>query len=321
MSESVFKYNLEKNVNFSGIFPGQEPESGPGLSAVVTGVNMTRKHLEIPDSLGGAPVRAIAPHAFRGDTVLRSVSLPPTLVSVGAFAFHDCSELQEITLYDGIRDFHTGAIRHDLRLEQIRMYVNEGNYTVMRDILSDTDAMLRFCLIMPDGEARLLFPGYVYAFAENTMARTIQFTISGCGMAYRECVRRKGISWREYDRQFRHVIPDDPRAAALIAADRLLYPYDLAPAHKEAYEDYLRSRAARVLEQFVHNLAEDRRQEEDGYARLSLMADLGLITGEAVDGALRLATDLKMTRACGIILSGREKHKEGAEDMLSLDDW
>lgn len=306
-------------------------DGSDGLEAVITGLLQERRHVEVPEKIGGLPVAGIAPHAFAEKKLMRSLSLPVTLRSVGAFAFHNCPQLEEISLHDGIRDFHNGVVRQDRKLRRICLCVHEGNYTVMRDILSDTDAKLQFSLQLPDGEARLLFPGYDYAFNENTMARTIQFSISGSGMVYRECVRRKGIGFREYDRLFARVIPDDPHAAAEIAADRLLFPYDLAEVHARAYEEYLRQNAEEALLRFVEQVNADRGSEtsDEAYMRLHLMAQRGLITEKAADSALRLASDLHLTEACSIIMSGREEplaasgsdESNAATDLFSLDDW
>ncbi len=287
---------------------GAGNEAGGEVQVIITGLLQERRHVEIPEKIGGFPVVGIAPHALAEQTQMRSLSLPQTLRSVGAFAFHNCPNLEEISLHDSIQDFHNGVVRQDRKLHRIRLTVHRGNYTVMRDILSDTDAKLQFSLQLPDGEVRLLFPGYDYAFNENTMARTIQFSISGSGMVYRECVRRKGIGFREYDRLFPRVIPDDPNAAAEIAADRLLFPYDLAGVHAQAYEDYLRGNAGQALLRFVKqiNAAPGTESSDEAYMRLQLMAERGLITAEAADAALRMASDLHLTEACSIIMSGRE---------------
>ena len=299
LREGVFLYEKEKDLY---------DKSADAFCAVVTGTVQERRFLEVPETLGGLPVRKIAPHAFSDKKSLKVISFPQSLRAVGAFALHKCPQLQEISLHDGILDFHNGVVRQDSRLRRIRLTIHDHNYTVMRDILSDTDARLCFCLQLPDGEARLLFPGYDYSFNENTMARTIQFSILGSGMFYRECVRRKGIGWREYDRLFARVIPDDAHAAAEIAADRLLYPYDLSPVHASAYEEYLSRHAREVLLQFTDDIAADHTAggEEDAYRRLRLMADRGLIREETADPALRAATARHMTEVCSIIMAGRE---------------
>ncbi len=312
LTEGIFKYETEKD---------KFEKKSDSLCAVVTGTVQERRFIEVPETLGGLPVRRIAPHAFSGKAGLRVISFPESLRSVGAFAMHNCPLLEEISLHDGIQDFHNGVVRQDPRLRRIRLQIHEKDYTVMRDILSDTDARLRFCLKMPDGEARLLFPGYDYSFNENTMARTIQFSILGSGMFYRECVRRKGIGWREYDRLFPKVIPDDAYAAAEIAADRLLYPYDLAPVHAKAYEDYLRENAGKVLLQFTKDIAEDHTGsgEDEAYRRLNLMADRGLICGEAANPALKEASDRHMTEVCSIIMAGREAAFKDSSALFQID--
>ena len=299
LREGIFEYETEID-----LFENKSDTQ----CAVVTGSTQERRFMEVPETLGGLPVRKIAPHALSEKKDLRMISLPRSLRSVGAFALHNCPLLEEISLYDGIRDFHNGVFRQDHRLRRIRLKIHENNYIVMRDILSDTDARLRFCLELDNTEARLLFPGYDYSFNENTMARTIQFSILGSGMFYRECVRRRGINWREYDRLFPRVIPDDAHAAAEIAADRLLYPYDLAPVHARAYEAFLRENAPDVLLQFVQDIAGNHTGsgEEEAYARLRLMADRGLICGEAADPALKAATEQHLTEVCSIIMAGRE---------------
>ena len=299
LREGIFEYETEID-----LFENKSDTQ----CAVVTGSTQERRFMEVPETLGGLPVRKIAPHALSEKKDLRMISLPRSLRSVGAFALHNCPLLEEISLHDGIRDFHNGVFRQDHRLRRIRLKIHENNYTVMRDILSDTDARLRFCLELDNTETRLLFPGYDYSFNENTMARTIQFSILGSGMFYRECVRRRGINWREYDRLFPRVIPDDAHAAAEIAADRLLYPYDLAPVHARAYEEFLRENAPDVLLQFVQDIAGNHTGsgEEEAYARLRLMADRGLICGEAADPALKAATEQHLTEVCSIIMAGRE---------------
>lgn len=308
----------EGNFQYSKEILEEEP------CAVVTGLLQERRHVAVPESLGGLPVRGIAPHAFSGQAQLRDISFPRSLRSVGAFALHHCPQLVQLSLHDGITDFHNGVLRQDVRLRRIRLAVHEGNYTVMRDILSETDAKLQFCLELPEGETRLLFPGYDYSFAENTMARTIQFSILGSGLEYRECVRRRKIGWREYDRLFRRVVHDDPRASAEIASDRLLYPHDLAPVFQEGYEEYLRAHARDALLWFTEELEADPEGPfaQEAYARLHLMSDRRLFTAQDADDALRLAAEAGLTEAAGIILSGREG-SPGPETAgsLSLDDW
>ena len=323
MPDNNFEFLIEEKNKGSGSASGQE--------AVITGLTQERVYLEVPEFLEGLPVRKIAPHAFREQQHLRSLFLPRNLRSVGSFALHNCPELEEVDLHDGITDFHNGVFRHDLRLRRVRIHIHGdnpgGSFTVMKDILSESDARLQFCLLFPDGEACLTFPGYLYAFNENTMARTIQFSITGSGLVYRECVRRKGVSFREYDRLFSRVVLDDPQAAVEIAADRLLFPYDLAPGHRQAYEDHLRANARQALLQFLQQMKSGTSHafSEEGILRLRMMADRGFISADAADDALREASALGLTEACSIILAGRDETKRGTKasssEGFTLDDW
>ena len=63
-----------------------------------------------------------------------------------------------------------------------------------------------------------------------------------------------------------------------------------------------------MLLQFVQDIAGNHTGsgEEEAYARLRLMADRGLICGEAADPALKAATEQHLTEVCSIIMAGRE---------------
>jgi hypothetical protein len=45
---------------------------------------------------------------------------------------------------------------------------------------------------------------------------------------------------------------------------------------------------------------------DEAYMRLQLMAERGMITARAAEEALRLASRMHLTKACSIIISGRE---------------
>ena len=101
----------------------------------------------------------------------------------------------------------------------------------------------------------------------------------------------------------------------------------MAPVHARAYEDYLRENAEDALVQIVTDISSGNStcDMEEGYEHLHLMADRGLISREAADAALRLASDKDLTEVCSIIMAGREKTQGTSlsmgPGMLSLDDW
>ena len=219
--------------------------------AAVTGESLHTADLVVPEQTDGIPVRAIAPHAFAGAAYLRSVSLPDSIVSLGHFAFHNCGGLRRITLYDSVTDCGDGVIRQCTALSDADLTMRAGNYTLPARLLADCDNTLTVSLALPDGCARLTFPGFNYDFTENTMARTIQFNIEGSGMAYRECVTRAGIDYAAYDRMFHRAKLDDITITTKLILNRLTHPYALSAQAKRAYEDYIRDHAADVLKTLI----------------------------------------------------------------------
>ena len=219
--------------------------------AVVTGESLHAADLVVPEQAEGMPVRAIAPHAFAGTADLRSVSLPDTLVTLGPFAFHNCGALRRITMYDSVTDCGDGVIRQCTALSDLHLTMRAGHYALLARLLADCDNTLTVSLTLPDGCARLTFPGFSYDFTENTMARTIQFNIEGSGMAFRECVTRAGIDYAAYDNMLYRAKLDDITITSKLVLNRLTYPYELSARAKRAYEDYITDHAADVLKTLV----------------------------------------------------------------------
>ena len=123
MTEGNFTYKIIQAPSAAAGAEKNAPEEC--AEAVITGMLQERRHVEVPDRIGGLPMTGIAPHAFADQTSVRSVSLPRTLHSIGAFAFHNCPQLEEISMHDSIRDFHNGVVRQDRKLRRIRLQVHE----------------------------------------------------------------------------------------------------------------------------------------------------------------------------------------------------
>ena len=68
---------------------------------IIEGFNDVGSTMKVPEEIDGYPVRHIASYACRGNTVLTEVHLPSTLVSVGEFAFADCTNLRKVILSGG----------------------------------------------------------------------------------------------------------------------------------------------------------------------------------------------------------------------------
>lgn len=290
----------------------------------ITGFEGKVSELVVPEVVDGLGVEAIGNHAFSGRQDLVTVSLPKTIRTIYGFAFHNCRNLRKISLYDSVDDYYDGVIRQCDSLEEVEITLNRGWYEVVRNFLADNDKRLRFrlnicddpmaasddsqapdCKYGPDiseiQAVLLTFPEYVYDFNENTMARTIQFSIAGSGMFYRECVDRRSINYREYDRLFEKAKIDGGEAAQDIAIGRLLYPVQLEDRCRQQYEDYVRENGDAILERLIQKAAEDS-SVRDVIRSLVGYNTAELISHETIDRAIKLSSGAGLTEISAILM-------------------
>ena len=64
----------------------------------------------VPQTVSSLPVRSVGDGAFRSNHTLTHVTLPDSVVNIGASAFADCTELQSITA-NGVRAIGVSAFR------------------------------------------------------------------------------------------------------------------------------------------------------------------------------------------------------------------
>lgn len=232
----------------------------------ITGYEGNVTNLVIPDEIDGVKVESIGSHAFSSRDDLESVQIPETVRILRSYVFHNSRNLKKISLHDSIDDYYDGVVRQCDSLEEVDITIDRSWFEVMRNFLSDSDRAIRFVIHdkfaagndhdmgKAEGssiEAMLSFPGYVYDFNENTMARTIQFSIAGAGYAYRECVDRRRIDFRQYDSLFAKAMIDGGTICQDIAIGRLLYPLELEERFKAAYEEYVRDNGTDILKRFI----------------------------------------------------------------------
>ncbi|WP_155828720.1 leucine-rich repeat protein [Butyrivibrio sp. XPD2006] len=273
----------------------------------ITGYEGSVAHLNIPDEIDGINVEAIGNHSFSGRSDLVSVSLPESIRTLYGFAFHNCRNLKKISLYDSIDDYYDGVCRQCDSLRDIEIVLNRGWFEVVRNFLADYDGNLRFMLTLPDGEKALLtFPGYVYDFNENTMARTIQFSIAGSGMFYRECVDRRSMDYRGYDRLFEKALIDGNAVSEDIAIGRVLYPVELADGFSDMYESYIGKNSESILLRLVENFETEPDTLEQikallTYKKKSPEGEM-LLSDDGIDKAIRMAADKKLTVLSALLM-------------------
>ncbi len=278
--------------------------------AEITGFEGNVRELVVPDRIDGYAVEAIGNHAFSGRNDIESVVLPGTVKTLYGFAFHNCRKLKKISLFDSVDDYYDGVCRQCDSLSDIEIRIERNWYEVIRNFLADNDKTLRFLIKRDEYISCLVFPEYVYDFSENTMARTIQFSIGGSGMIYRECVDRKSVNYREYDKLFEKAVIDGNAVSEDIAVSRVLFPYELAEGYKERYESFIKKNAGSIIKRLVEDIENN---EMDGALDKGEMSSMNLIKKllpyfdeESVDFAVKLAAEKGLTLLSAALI-GNEK--------------
>lgn len=280
----------------------------------ITGYEGNVSDLVVPCKIENLSVEAIGNHAFSGRQDIKSVTLPESIKTLYGFAFHNCKSLKKISLYDSLDDYYDGVCRQCDALEEIDITVNKSWYEVIRNFLADSDKTLRFMIhINGEGDACLTFPEYVYDFNENTMARTIQFSIAGSGYAYRECVDRRSINYAEYDKLFEKAVIDGGEISENIAIGRLLYPFGLMPGYRDKYENFVKKNGKSILTRFVNSYETGRSDETLDIVKSLMSYEKELLSQETVDDALKL-TAAKHLAKLSAVLIGTQKPRAISEE-------
>lgn len=279
-------------------FTYEKKENGEEVFAELTGHTGTMPVLMIPDEIDGIPVRSIAPNAFSWRDDIKEAILPERLRTLRGFAFYNAPNLKRITLHDGIEDYYDGVIRHCKNLSEIRVFIRQDNYGLIKSMLGDNDRFLRLTLFKKEETVCLTFPEYFSDYIEDTRARAFHTKIEGAGYRYRECVTRQGIRYQEYDEIFIRASSYDGPAAAYIALDRLRYPYELSDEARERYEAYLYKEMGQILPMLIE------KQEEDA---IGYLAKSQLIPADALEQGLKIASKSGLVAVCARLMEAQKQ--------------
>ena len=123
--------------------------------------------LVIPDSIDGNPVINIGNSAFRGCTLLTSVSIPDSVTSIGASSFRECTSLTSVTVPDGLSSIGFAAFRDCSSLTSI---------TIPDPVTRIQDSTFRSCssltsITIPHGVTEIGFA----AFRDCTSLTSVTF--------------------------------------------------------------------------------------------------------------------------------------------------
>ena len=144
----------------------------------ITGVTDASRIIRIPPTLDGKPVRIIGAHAFEKNETIEQIFLPESVRAVGIFAFYGCPNLQMISLTDMAESWGTGAIYFCGKLSEIRLTVMRRRYSILRDMLNDTDKGLYVRITEPEYEAELYFPAYCTFPHSQTVSMRIPMRVN-----------------------------------------------------------------------------------------------------------------------------------------------
>lgn len=279
----------------------------------ITGVKDASRTLRVPPELDGMPVRIIGAHAFEKNEVLEQIILPDSVRAVGIFAFYGCQNLQMISLSDNTESWGTGAIYFCGRLSEIQLKVIRRRYSILRDVLADTDLGLYVKISEETYDAELYFPAFTHGFDEDTYARAFHTWIEGCGFAYRETVMRNGMDFRGYDQLFDRAMADGVggvQNAANIAIARLMYPCSMKDTAKDKYEVYLKAHGEEILLRLV---------DEHDRERAMFLLDSDYVSAEAAGKAVLKASEQGDAELVGMLMRQRGEVLSGSGDEDEFD--
>lgn len=283
----------------------------------ITGYEGRVKDLDVPEEFDGYKVESIGNHAFSGREDLETVSLPKTIRTLMGFAFHNCKNLKRISLFDSLSDYYDGVCRQCDSLYLVEITVLDNWFEVVRNFLADNDKRLHFLLHIGTEDAYLTFPEFVYDFNENTMARTIQFSIEGSGYAYRECVDRRRIDFRGYDALFKNATVDGAVVSCEIALGRLLYPVELSEAARDVYISFVKRAEDEIIKRYVDEAENDASKERELKSLLDLKDDKQdyVISDKALDNAVKYSSDKKSFKVSALLMDARKGDAFNTFDM------
>lgn len=231
---------------------------------------------EIPETLGGFPVRELMPYAFSahmeeaelrrkietGNVVLyrpqaaagelftdvpalcgnqlEEISLPPAMRRVGRYCFYDCKNLVRVEFHGMLTDWGSGVFTRCHQVRELRVWADEQGGSYLKDVLDELPETLEVEYIIQGQRAKLMFPEFYEEGVENTPARILETHVHGSGISYRNCFQGRRFDFAQYDTLFPYAKAlESEEVVARMVTGRLRYPEGLTPRARKQYEDYV----------------------------------------------------------------------------------
>lgn len=283
---------------------------------------------EIPEYIEGCPVTELAPYAFSAhreekglpldgsetEPVLKgsrltSVSLPPSLRKIGAYAFYNCSCLEKISFYGGLADLGAGLFTGCHGVKELCLTLGSEETSCLKEVLLEIPEKL--CVeIEGKKRARLVFPEFFEESVENTPARILMIQMHGSGMNFRNSFYERKLDLRTYDSCFFMAkAAEDFDTVAELALSRLRFPADLTGENRKMYETWVKENASRVMQRAV--------KRQDAQELDFLTGSLSFSAGELQEAA-SLAAAEDFPEGTSILMNALYKKKKPSVKRFEL---
>lgn len=269
--------------------------------------------IEVPDSLGGRPVRKIAAYAFsdRDDSwrsvdasikepvlagaKVRAVALPDTVAVMDRYVFYGCKYLNRLSFSDALQNIGTGCFNLCGQDMHLTVRMRSGERSCVKDILGDLWQRVDVDFLYADGrQARLLFPEHYEEARENTPARILYTHHHGSGNNYRQCFYDRQVDFRKYDDLFAvGRVYDRIDVLTDLVFGRLLYPVELWEASRNAYMDFVREHQEEIAPVLV---------EKEYIDACRFMDENRLWTSRGLETAVAAAAQGKRTELAALLM-------------------
>ena len=304
----------------------------------------------IPDEIEGHPVTSIGPYCFAENAHLKtnayqvscmggdreelqdllmeqcgkqivSVQLPATVRRLHAYAFYGCRKLEAVSLWNGLEEIENDAFMNCTSLHTL---IYQGDITgpgALKQVLTQISWEVELSVIHDQSlQCRLLFPDYLEYYDEVGPAHLFGIHIEGEGYRARQCFRGNVLRLEEYDRVFPTLCcQEKTQVSARFAADRILYPLNLAEEAAKQYGDFLRAHSRESAAAIL-----DEKRQVSGKRRLSELERLfakGFLDSETLDDLLKKAAREEKAELSASLIKWKRAYFEKKADRYSFDDF
>ena len=294
--------------------------------------------LELPDTLGGAPVTQIGAYAFGQNPAkiqpegpvltetlgsptlaeplcgraLVSVRLPGPVRILQSACFFDCRGLRELSVGAEIRALGSDLFTNCSKLTLLRVRARPNAPTGLQKLLYALQNDLR---VEFEEEGRVLaslrYPEFWEELEENAPAHIFNMGIHGQGYQYRQCFSQDVLNFAEYDRSFHPALAEGNHTfLGLLALGRLRWPWELKEEAEAEYREFLAKEGELAARALIQG------DEAEG---LEFLCGLKLLDEGALNRLSSFAAEAEKPAALALLMEYKHKTFGRAKKNYSFD--